>query len=268
MSIKILLLLLLSLLNINKAAHFDEEELQKICSKCQSGFNDTYKKTDLLNKVPDDDKINKYVILIVEMLKTDFNSSELIDEYVTPRVINPNIIFIVFAIILCLIWIALIVIVCKNKNVLKFSKKNESEHLKYHLLVYLTIIISLIIIIFSSIALAYIHKSQTYFNSSICALFRIYIDLRDGDQAQTTQWKGIKKLQTDLVGDESTVNKLIEYIELHEDLTKELDNNKYKKYTLLTKKKITIIILIVRKLLLVLYYLKYILNILKKGRNS
>ncbi len=76
-----------------------------------------------------------------------------------------------------------------------------------------------------------------------------------------------KKLQTDLVGDESTVNKLIEYIELHEDLTKELDNNKYKKYTLLTKKKITIIILIVRKLLLVLYYLKYILNILKKCRN-
>ena len=233
MKIKIMFLFLfLTFFNYNKAVYFEEDELKKICKKCESGFNDTYKQTDRLNKVSDNDKINQYVILFVEMIKNDFNSSKLIDEYVRPRIIVPNILYIILAIILLLIWIALIVVICKNKVHSQFSPNNESEHLKYHLLAYITIIISLIIIILSSISMVYIQKSQIYFNSSICSLLRIYIDLRDGDQARTTQWRGIIKLQTDLVGDEDTVNKLIEYINLHEEVTDELNNNKYIKETI------------------------------------
>ena len=231
MNSKILIILFFSIFIFGEASNFEEEEIQKICSKCHSGFNDTYKDSNLLKNVSENDTINDYVKMIIEMLKTDFNSSELIDQYVTPRVINPNIIYIIFLVIVCLIWIALIVFICLNKKCLKYESKDETNHLKNHLLAYITMLIFAIIILFSSISLSFVHKSKVYFNSSICALLRIYIDVRDGDQAKTTQWKGIKKLQSDLVGDENTVNKLIEYINLQNDISNDLNNNKYKKKT-------------------------------------
>lgn len=85
----ILILFLLSIFDCK----LDEVEMRKICSKCEAGFNDTYKDTELLNNTSEDDKINEYVIILVELLKTDFNSSDLVDQYVTPRVIYSNIFF-------------------------------------------------------------------------------------------------------------------------------------------------------------------------------
>ena len=232
MKINFLLLIFFSILKFNISPYFEEEEIQNICSKCHSGFNDIYKDTTKLNKTSDNDKINKYVTNLVEMLKNDSNSSEIIDEYVKPRVINPNIIFIILIIIIILIWIVLIVLVCKNKKYLNFKENNNSEdHLKHHLLAYITSFIFIIIIVFSSISLSYIYKSQQYFNGSVCSLLRIYLDVRDGDQAKTTDWKGVKKLQSDLVGDENIVNQLIDNIEMQENIVKELNNNKFKERT-------------------------------------
>ena len=224
---RIILILLLFSIFYSK---LDEEEMHRICAKCEIGFNDTYKDNELLNKTSDDDKINEYVILLVEMLKTDFNSSDLIDQYVTPRVINPNIIFIVLIILLIIIWIALIVLACCNKKIFKFSY-DEKSHLKHHLMAYITFILFLCIIILSSIALSIIKKSEIYFNGSVCSLLRLYIDIRDGDQSKTTYWKGIKGLQIDLKGDENAVSELMKTIELHDGVMDELNNNKYLKKT-------------------------------------
>ena len=62
-------------------------------------------------------------------------------------------------------------------------------------------------------------------------MLRIYIDIRDGDQAHATHWEGIKKLQEDLTGDKNNVNKLINTINLQENITYILKNNKYEKKT-------------------------------------
>lgn len=233
MKLIILIILFFSFFSFGKSSNFEEQEIQKICSKCHSGFNDIYRDSNLLSNISTNDSINEYVRLVVEMLKRDFNTSELVDQYVIPRVVYPNIIFIVLLVIVCLIWIALIVILCinKNKKCLKFESSDETNHLKHHLLAYITIFLFLIIIVFSSISLIFIKKSKVYFNSSICALLRIYIDVRDGDQAETTQWKGIKKLQSDLVGDENTVDKLLEYINQQKEISDDLNNNKYKEKT-------------------------------------
>ena len=207
----------------------EEEEIKKICSKCELGFNSTYNNSELLNNTSINDKITSYVIKIVEMLKSDFNSSQLNEEYIYPRIIYPNIIFIIIIIIIIIIWIILIYIVCKNKKYIKFN--NNNNHLKYHILYYLTLLILIIIIIFCSISIYYINKSSIYFNSSICALIRIYIDVRDGDQSNITYWKGIKDIQKDLVGDKIIIDKLINYIELQENITYDLkNNNPNKKY--------------------------------------
>ena len=234
MKVIVIFLLLFFVNNSNNTTNytspFDEKELQKICSKCRSGFNDTYINEELLNKISDKDKINEYVKKVVELLKTD-NTDKLMDEYVTPRAINPNIIFIVLIVFLILIWIALIILVCLNKKIFKFEHNKEQTHLCHHLLVYITVLFFIIIIILSSISLSYISKSQTYFNGAVCSLFRIYIDLRDGDQAQTTEWKGIRNLQRDLVGDKNIVNKLLTEINEQEEITNELINNKYEKGT-------------------------------------
>ena len=220
----------------NYTSPFDEQELQKICSKCRSGFNDTYINEELLNKISDKDKINKYVKKVVELLKTD-KTDKLKDEYVTPRVINPNIIFIVLIVFLILIWIALIVLVCLNKKIFKFEHNQEQTHLGHHLLAYITVLFFIIIIILSSISLSYVSKSQTYFNGVVCSLFRIYIDLRDGDQAHTSQWEGIRNLQNDLVGDKNIVNKILTEINEQEEITNELLNNKYEKMTFASNEK-------------------------------
>ena len=206
----------------------DEVEMRKICSKCEIGFNDTYKDNELLNNTSEDDKINEYVITLVELLKTDFNSSDLVDQYVTPRVIYPNIIFFVLIGILVLIWIVLIVLACCNKRVFKFQY-DEKSHLKHHLMAYITFFLFLCVIVLSSISLAIIKKSEVYFNSSVCSLLRLYIDIRDGDQTKTTYWKGIKGLQIDLKGDENAVSELMKTIELHDGVMEELNNNKFLK---------------------------------------
>ena len=135
----------------NYTSPFDEQELQKICSKCRSGFNDTYINDELLNNISDKDKINKYVKKVVELLKTD-KTDKLKDEYVTPRVINPNIIFIVLIVFLILIWIALIVLVCLNKKIFKFEHNQEQTHLGHHLLAYITVLFFTTTIILSSIS--------------------------------------------------------------------------------------------------------------------
>ena len=192
-----LFLLLFSIIKCQNRT-IQDEQIRKICSKCEAGFNETYKDTVLLNNTSDNDKINEYTIFFVEMIKDDFNTSALIDQYVTPRVINPNIIFMVLIGILVIIWIILIVLVCLNKKFLNFKSNDDNNYFKDHILVYVTALIFIIIIVLSSISLYYVSKSQTYFNSSICSLLRIYIDLRNGDQAKTTDWKGIINLQNDL----------------------------------------------------------------------
>ena len=208
----------------------DEVEMRKICSKCEAGFNDTYKDTELLNNTSEDDKINEYVIILVELLKTDFNSSDLVDQYVTPRVIYPNIFFFVLIGLLIIIWIVLIVLACCNKRVFKFQY-DEKSHLKHHLMAYITFLLFLCVIVISSISFVIIKKSEVYFNSSVCSLLRLYIDLRDGDQTKTSYWKGLKGLQIDLQKDESAVSELMKTIELHDGVMEELNNNKFLKNT-------------------------------------
>ena len=222
----ILILLLLSICDCK----LDEVEMRKICSKCEAGFNDTYKDTELLNNTSEDDKINEYVIILVELLKTDFNSSDLVDQYVTPRVIYPNIFFFVLIGLLIIIWIVLIVLACCNKRVFKFQY-DEKSHLKHHLMAYITFLLFLCVIVISSISFVIIKKSEVYFNSSVCSLLRLYIDLRDGDQTKTSYWKGLKGLQIDLQKDESAVSELMKTIELHDGVMEELNNNKFLKNT-------------------------------------
>lgn len=222
----ILILLLFSIFDCK----LDEVEMRKICSKCEVGFNDTYKDTELLNNTSEDDKINEYVIILVELLKTDFNSSDLVDQYVTPRVIYPNIFFFVLIGLLIIIWIVLIVLACCNKRVFKFQY-DEKSHLKHHLMAYITFLLFLCVIVISSISFVIIKKSEVYFNSSVCSLLRLYIDLRDGDQTKTSYWKGLKGLQIDLQKDESAVSELMKTIELHDGVMEELNNNKFLKNT-------------------------------------
>lgn len=222
----ILILFLFSILDCK----LDEVEMRKICSKCEAGFNDTYKDTELLNNTSEDDKINEYVIILVELLKTDFNSSDLVDQYVTPRVIYPNIFFFVLIGLLIIIWIVLIVLACCNKRVFKFQY-DEKSHLKHHLMAYITFLLFLCVIVISSISFVIIKKSEVYFNSSVCSLLRLYIDLRDGDQTKTSYWKGLKGLQIDLQKDESAVSELMKTIELHDGVMEELNNNKFLKNT-------------------------------------
>lgn len=222
----ILILLLLSICDCK----LDEVEMRKICSKCEAGFNDTYKDTELLNNTSEDDKINEYVIILVELLKTDFNSSDLVDQYVTPRVIYSNIFFFVLIGLLIIIWIVLIVLACCNKRVFKFQY-DEKSHLKHHLMAYITFLLFLCVIVISSISFVIIKKSEVYFNSSVCSLLRLYIDLRDGDQTKTSYWKGLKGLQIDLQKDESAVSELMKTIELHDGVMEELNNNKFLKNT-------------------------------------
>ena len=210
---------------------FEEEEIQIICSYCQSDFNETYKDILLINSTKDDDKIKEYVINFIEILKNDSkNSSDLINEYVIPRFLHPNIIYIIFVITSIFIWIILITLICLDSKKNIFSKcfmNNKSSNI----LSYLTIIISLALIVLSSFSLSYIKKEKNYFNSSICSLLRVYIDIKKGDQANTTNWVGINKLQEDLVGDQSVINQLITKINSQENLTLELKNNKYEKNT-------------------------------------
>ena len=209
---------------------FEEEEIQKICSNCQPDFNETYLNQELINSTKDNDKINKYVIKLVESLKNDSNSSELFYDYVFPRFIVPNIIYIIITVLIFITYIFIIIVSCldhKRKCLSKifFNKANKNK------LSYITIIICIIIIALSSFVLFYINESRIYFNSSICSLLRIYLDVRDGDQTHSTYWVGIKKLQEDLTGDKNLINRLISTVNLQENLTEVIKNNKYEKNT-------------------------------------
>jgi hypothetical protein len=96
---------------------------------------------------------------------------------------------------------------------------------------YITFLLFLCVIVISSISFVIIKKSEVYFNSSVCSLLRLYIDLRDGDQTKTSYWKGLKGLQIDLQKDESAVSELMKTIELHDGVMEELNNNKFLKNT-------------------------------------
>ena len=210
---------------------FEEEEIQKICSKCQSDFNQTYLNEELINSTKDNDKINDYVIKLVESLKNDSaNSSDIYDEYVFPRFIVPNIIYIILTLLIIIFYLAIIIISCIDHKKKCLSKKcfNDKNH---NIFSYITILLCIITIIISSLILFHINKSKIYFNSSICALLRIYLDVRDGDQAHSTSWVGIKQLQEDLVGDKSLVGRTMKTINLQEKVTEKLKNNKYEKNT-------------------------------------
>ena len=230
MKLTFLFFLVFGLYNGKLRNLFEEEEIQKICSNCQSDFNETYLNEELINSTKDDDKINKYVIKLVESLKNDSNSSDLFYDYVFPRFIVPNIIYIIITFLIVITYIFIIIVSCldhKRKCLSKFffNKKYSNK------LPYITIIICIATITMSSFILFYINKSRIYFNSSICALLRIYLDVRDGDQAHSTHWVGIKKLQEDLTGDKNLINRLITTVNLQENLTEEIKNNKYEKNT-------------------------------------
>jgi hypothetical protein len=223
------IILLLFLFSIFEC-RLDKIEMRKICSKCEVGFNDTYRDKELLNNTSEDDKINEYVITLVELLKSDFNSSDIMDQYVTPRVVYSNILFFILIGVLIVIWIVLIVLACYSEKVFKF-KYDEKSHLKHHLMAYITVLLFLCVIVLSSISFVFIKKSEVYFNSSVCALLRLYIDIRDGDQTDTTYWKGIRGLQVDLKANDTAVDELMKTIELHDGVMEELNNNKFLKNT-------------------------------------
>ena len=96
---------------------------------------------------------------------------------------------------------------------------------------YITVLLFLCVIVLSSISFVFIKKSEVYFNSSVCALLRLYIDIRDGDQTDTTYWKGIRGLQVDLKANDTAVAELMKTIELHDGVMEELNNNKFLKNT-------------------------------------
>ena len=230
--IKIIFLCFLSfsLCKIDIRNLFEEDEIQNICSKCESDFNQTYLDEEKINSTKDDDKINEYVIKLVESLKNDSNSTDIFSVYVYPRLIVPNIIYIVLFSLIFIFYVIIIIVACLDHK-RKFLSKIFENNKNTNIFSYIAIIFFIINIIISSVVIFYINRSRIYFNSSICALLRIYIDVRDGDQAHTTYWVGIKQLQEDLVGDNVTVNRLINTINLQENLTEELKNNKYEKNT-------------------------------------
>ena len=151
------IILLLFLFSIFEC-RLDKIEMRKICSKCEVGFNDTYRDKELLNNTSEDDKINEYVITLVELLKSDFNSSDIMDQYVTPRVVYSNILFFILIGLLIVIWIVLIVLACYSEKVFKF-KYDEKSHLKHHLMAYITVLLFLCVIVLSSISFVFIKKS-------------------------------------------------------------------------------------------------------------
>ena len=52
---------------------FDEKEIKNICSRCHSNFNEVYNNTELLQKTKDNDKINEYIIKLIEDIKLKKN---------------------------------------------------------------------------------------------------------------------------------------------------------------------------------------------------
>ena len=113
--------LILLLIQFYICDSFEEDEIQNICSRCQSNFNETYKDEELINKTKDDDKINEYVIKLVESLKNDSkNSSDLVNDYVIPRFIYPNIAYIILLLLGIILWIILIIFLCRTKKKIFF----------------------------------------------------------------------------------------------------------------------------------------------------
>ena len=79
--------------------------------------------------------------------------------------------------------------------------------------------------------LFFIFQTKKYFNDSLCSLFRIYIDVIDGDQVKITDWEGIKNLQEDLTRDVNIVDQLLNTIELQENIYNDLKANEFEKNT-------------------------------------
>ena len=134
------ILLIFSIIQNRKLLKLEEDEVLKICKRCISNFNFTYKDYELLNNISTNDKNNSYVKKLAKILQTDFNSSQLIKEYVYPRIIIPNIIYIILILILFIIWAIFIYRVCQNKKYFKFKSSDISNtHFKYYLIFYITI---------------------------------------------------------------------------------------------------------------------------------
>ena len=70
---KLIFFILLNIYYCKNKVEFDEEEIKKICSRCHSDFNEVYNDTDLIRITKDDDKINEYVVKLIEDIKLKKN---------------------------------------------------------------------------------------------------------------------------------------------------------------------------------------------------
>ena len=223
---KLIFFILLNIYYCKNKVEFDEEEIKKICSRCHSDFNEVYNDTDLIRITKDDDKINEYVVKLIEDIKLKKKSKIFLKEYAVSR-IDPSYIFYMASILFVLIfWIILIIFSCiDNKKKLLtqlFFLKNKNNCICFFGVVLFAFLVAL-----SSLNLYFIFETKKYLNDSLCSLFRIYIDVRDGDQVKLTDWEGIKNLQDDLMKDGDIVNQLLKTIKLQENLYNELKANEF-----------------------------------------
>ena len=225
---KLIFFLLLNIYYCKKKITFDEKEVKNICSRCHSNFNEVYNDTELLQITKDNDKINKYVIKLIEDIKLKKKSKIFLKDYAKNRLGSSFIVCVVLISIILVFWIILIIIFCNdNKNTHLFFPNN----CKNNFISYFAIILFIFIIALSSVILFFIFETKKYFNDSLCSLFRIYFDVRDGDQAKITDWEGIKNLQEDLAKDVNIVDQLLNTIELQENIYNDLKANEFEKNT-------------------------------------
>ena len=226
---KIIFFLLLNIYYCKNKKIFDEKEIKNICSRCHSNFNEVYNNTELLKITKDDDKINEFVIKLIEDIKSKKKSKIFLKEYAKTRLDSSLIIYVILILLILIIWIILIIISCIDNKKKLLTKLFFPKNRKNNFISYFGIALFIFLIILSSINLFFIFETKKYFNDSLCSLFRIYIDLRDGDQTKITDWEGIKNMQEDLTRDENIINQLLNTIELQENLCEDLKENEFEK---------------------------------------
>ena len=77
---KIIFFLLLNIYYCKNKKIFDEKEIKNICSRCHSNFNEVYNNTELLKITKDDNKINEFVIKLIEDIKSKKKSKIFLKE--------------------------------------------------------------------------------------------------------------------------------------------------------------------------------------------
>ena len=228
---KLIFFLLLNIYLCKKKKIFDEKEIKKICSRCHSNFNEVYNDTELIHATKDDDKINEYVIKIIEDIKLKKKSKIFLKEYAKSRTDSFYKIYIALISLILVFWIILIIFSCIDNKKKFLTQLFFPKNCKNNFIPYFALILFIFLIVLSSVILYFIFETKKYLNDSLCSLFRIYIDVRDGDQVKLTSWEGIKNLQEGLTTDTNTIDQLLNTIELQENLYNDLKDNEFENNT-------------------------------------